>query len=162
MQLGGSTAAHAAVVGVGGVPGLAFGGGKYRCGARERATYVPTSAATCFAVPVTAAGLLQLPSPALVAPTHCPLDMCLNYPLLCFAAGAPAATLQKQSWRSSPPCCCCCLIGACCHVNRGQREPPQQLQAAAQLREQQQQAAAQRQPRMLRQGTLLGCCRLPT
>ncbi|PRW32663.1 24-hydroxycholesterol 7-alpha-hydroxylase [Chlorella sorokiniana] len=34
MHLGGSTAAHAAVVGVGGVPGLAFGGGKYRCPGR--------------------------------------------------------------------------------------------------------------------------------
>lgn len=31
MQLGGSTAPHAAVVGAGGVPGLSFGGGKYRC-----------------------------------------------------------------------------------------------------------------------------------
>ena len=35
MRLGGSTAPHAAVVGVGGLPGLSFGGGKYRraCGA---------------------------------------------------------------------------------------------------------------------------------
>lgn len=31
MQLGGTSAVHAAVPGVGGVPGLAFGGGKYRC-----------------------------------------------------------------------------------------------------------------------------------
>ncbi len=30
MELGGSRAVHAAVPGVGGVPGLAFGGGKYR------------------------------------------------------------------------------------------------------------------------------------
>ncbi|KAL4421354.1 hypothetical protein ABPG75_010645 [Micractinium tetrahymenae] len=34
MQLGGSSAPHAAVVGVGGVPGLSFGGGKYRCPGR--------------------------------------------------------------------------------------------------------------------------------
>lgn len=34
MRLGGTSTAHAAVVGVGGVPGLSFGGGKYRCPGR--------------------------------------------------------------------------------------------------------------------------------
>ncbi len=46
MHLGGSTAAHAAVVGVGGVPGLAFGGGKYRCG--EAVRFVLLLDAGCF------------------------------------------------------------------------------------------------------------------
>ena len=35
MLLGGSATPHGAVVGVGGVPGLAFGGGKYRCPGRH-------------------------------------------------------------------------------------------------------------------------------
>jgi hypothetical protein len=34
MRLGGSCEAHAAVPGVGGVPGLSFGGGRYRCPGR--------------------------------------------------------------------------------------------------------------------------------
>lgn len=35
MRLGGSTTMHAAVTGVGGLPGLAFGGGTYRCPGRN-------------------------------------------------------------------------------------------------------------------------------
>ncbi|KAL4855710.1 25-hydroxycholesterol 7-alpha-hydroxylase [Chlorella vulgaris] len=35
IQLGGGTAAHAAVVGVNGIAGLSFGGGKYRCPGRS-------------------------------------------------------------------------------------------------------------------------------
>ena len=34
MRLGGSTAVHGAVVGMGGVAGVSFGGGKYRCPGR--------------------------------------------------------------------------------------------------------------------------------
>lgn len=34
MELGGSREVHAAVPGVGGVPGLSFGGGRYRCPGR--------------------------------------------------------------------------------------------------------------------------------
>lgn len=90
MRLGGSTAAHAAVVGVGGVPGLAFGGGKYRCGARECAIYVLNSAATWFRAwgcCWVAAGLLRLPRPL------CPNTLCARHvpqlPLALFLCRCP-------------------------------------------------------------------------
>ncbi len=101
MRLGGSTAPHAAVVGVGGVPGLSFGGGKYRwAGAQVRPG------------PPSCLWLSQGGRMAQRQQAHLPLMICAGgNRLLCSHGSVGTATQELQAEIRAtlfrPPACRC-------------------------------------------------------